>query len=103
MPAKKPARKVAPKATSTKVEKKVKAFAKSVEKEAVVVRDESKELGTKIGSRRQVSSTEEKIYTILGILLLIRGVYELKQFVWGGILIILGILFITGFFVKGKK
>lgn len=83
MPAKKSAKKVTTKVTktATNVEKKVKAFAKNVEKEAEVVRDESKELGTKIGSRREVSSTEEKVYTILGILLLIRGVYELKQFV----------------------
>ncbi len=106
MPAKKPAKKVVAKttkATATNVEKKVKAFAKSVEKEAEVVRDESKEIGTKIGSRREVSSTEEKVYTILGILLLIRGLFVLKGMIWGMLLIVLGILFVTGFFIKGKK
>ena len=106
MPTKKIVKKAASKATkptSTTVEKKVKDFAKSVEKEAVVVRNESKELGTKIGSRRDISTTEEKVYMFLGIILLVRGLYILKGMIWGMLLIVLGILFVTGFFTKGNK
>ena len=99
MPAKKPVKKT----TAAKVETKVKAFAKSVEKEAKTVQKDSEELGSKIGSRRQVASTEEKIYTIIGILLLIRGLYVLRGMIWGMLLIVVGILFVTGFFTKGKK
>jgi hypothetical protein len=79
MPAKKPVKKVVKKASIETMEKKVKAFAKSVEKEAKVVGGEGKQIGTKIGSRREVSSTEEKVYTILGILLLVRGLFVLKN------------------------
>lgn len=103
MPAKKPAKKVAQKVSAWAVETKVKAFAKSVEKEADYVTGESKELGNKIWSRRQVASTEEKIYTVIGIALLIWGVYSLKELVRGGILIVVGLLFVTGFFIKGRK
>lgn len=103
MVTKKPAKKVVKKVSAWAVETKVKSFAKSVEKEADYVKGESKELGNKIWSRRQVASTEEKIYTIIGIVLLIWGVYSLKQLVRGGILIVVGLLFVTGFFIKGRK
>ena len=100
-----PAKKIVKKTTSPAgvVETKVKAFAKSVEKEADFVTGESKELGTKIWSRWTVASTEEKIYTIIGILLLIWGLYVLKGMIRGMLLIVVGILFVTGFFVKGRK
>jgi hypothetical protein len=39
---------------------------------------------------------------ILWIILLIRGLVELSQFIRGLILIIFGLLFVTGFFVKKK-
>ena len=103
MVAKKHAKKVVTNVSAWAVETKVKAFAKSVEKEADYVTGESKEFGNKIWSRRQVASTEEKIYTIIGIVLLIWGVYSLKQLVRGGILIVVGLLFVTGFFIKGRK
>jgi hypothetical protein len=48
MVTKKPVKKVVKKAAVGAVETKVKAFAKSVEKEADYVKGESKELGTKI-------------------------------------------------------
>lgn len=99
MPAKKPVKK----SGAAKVETKVKAFAKSVEKEAKTVQKSSEELGSKIGSRRHVASTEEKIYTIIGILLLIRGLYVLKGLVRGMLLIVVGILFATGFFTRRHK
>jgi hypothetical protein len=48
MPAKKPVKKTDNKVTVANVEKKAKLFAKSVEKEAKVVKAEGKEIGTKI-------------------------------------------------------
>lgn len=102
MPAKKTVKKAASKDVAV-MEKKVKAFAKSVEKEAKYVKGEGKEIWTKIWSRRHVAGTEEKIYTILGILLLIRGLFVLKGMIWGMLLIVVGILFVTGFFIKGRK
>lgn len=103
MPAKKSVKKTAKKTTADVVETKVKSFAKSVEKEAKTVQRDSKELGTKIGSRRQVASTEEKIYTVIGVLLLVRWLYVLRGMIRGMLLIVVGILFVTGFFIKGRK
>ena len=104
MPTKKPIKKTAVKKTVSSVENKVKSFAKNVEKEAKVrFGQESKEIGSKIGARREVSSTEEKLFTILGILLLILGLYVLRNMIGGMILIVLGILFVTGFFLRRKK
>lgn len=103
MVTKKPVKKVVKKAAAGAVEQKVKAFAKSVEKEADYVKWESKELGSKIWSRRQVASTEEKIYTVIGVLLLVRGLYVLRGMIRGMLLIVVGILFVTGFFIKGRK
>ncbi len=105
MPAKKPIKKTpASKAPiKSSVEQKAKTFAKSVEKEAKVISKESKELGSKIWTRREVSSSEEKVYTIIGIILLIFGLYALRQMIRGMLLIVLGILFVTGFFIKRNK
>ncbi|MFA5747550.1 MAG: hypothetical protein WC872_00385 [Candidatus Absconditabacterales bacterium] len=86
-----------------KVEERVKKFATSIEKEANVVKAESKEFGSKIEYRWETSTTEEKIYTIIGIILLILGLYVLKEMIGGLILIILGLLFVTGYFVKKRK
>ncbi len=85
------------------VELKAKAFAKNFEKEARVFKSESKELGSKIGIRREVSNTEEKIFTIIGIILLIFGLYVLRNMIGGMLLIVIGILFVTGFFIRRKK
>lgn len=85
-------------ATSAKVNN----FKKVVKAEAKVIGKEGKELSHKVGTRRETSSTEEKVYTILGILLLIFGLYFLKQVIGGMILIVIGILFVTGFFMKKK-
>ncbi len=104
MPAKKPVKKaVAPKKLVNTVETKAKSFAKDLEKEAKVIKNESNEIGSKIGVRREVSSTEEKIFTIIGIILLIFGIYYMRQFLGGMLLIVLGLLFVTGFFLKRKK
>jgi hypothetical protein len=103
MPAKKPIKKAAVKKAVSSVELKAKTFAKTFEKEAKVIKSESKEIGSKIGARREVSTTEEKMFTILGILLLIFGLYVLRNMIGGMLLIVLGILFVTGFFLKRKK
>ena len=85
------------------VEMKAKDFAKNFEKEANVIKTEGKEIGSKIGARREESTNEEKIFTILGIILLILGLYVLRNMIGGMLLIVLGILFVTGFFLKRKK
>lgn len=99
-----PAKKIVKKSPARKsVEVKVKSFAKDVEKEAKVIKSEGKEIGGKIGARREMSSTEEKIFTIIGIILLIIGIYYMRQFIGGMLLIVLGMLLVTGFFLKRKK
>lgn len=85
------------------METKAKSFAKSVEREAKSVKAEGQELGSKIWSRRHVASTEEKIYTIIWILLLVRGLYVLRGMIRGMLLIVIGILFVTWFFIKRRK
>ncbi len=102
MPAKKPIKKTSTTKTSA-VEMKAKSFAKNFEKEAKVIKSESKEIGSKIGARREVSTTEEKIFTIIGIILLIFGLYVLRNMIGGMLLIVIGILFVTGFFLKRQK
>jgi hypothetical protein len=105
MPTKKPVKKVvdATKKTVSAVELKAKSFAKDFEKEAKVIKTEGKEIGSKIGARREVSSSEEKMFTILGIILLILGLYVLRNMIGGMLLIVLGLLFVTGFFLKRQK
>ncbi len=105
MPTKKPIKKAvaATKKTVSTVEVKAKAFAKDFEKEAKVIKAESKEIGSKIWARREVSTTEEKMFTIIGILLLILGLYVLRNMIGGMLLIVLGLLFVTGFFLKREK
>ena len=106
MPTKKTIKKAvaATERTVSSVESKVKSFAKNVEKEAKVrFGDETKEIGSKIWTRWEVSTTEEKIFTIIGILLLIFGLYVLRNMIGGMILIVLGILCVTGFFLRRKK
>jgi uncharacterized membrane protein len=85
-------------ATATKVNN----FKKVVKEEANVIGKEGKELSNKVGTRREHSSTEEKVYTILGIILLVLGLYTLKTMIGGMILIVIGILFVTGFFMRKK-
>ena len=109
MPTKKtPEKKVAPakkapakKSTVTvEVEKKLDEAKKQIHEEAKFVQEESKELASGITKWWAHSSTEEKIYTILGIFALIWGLYVLRSMVGGLLLIIIGILFVTGYFVK---
>lgn len=101
--AKKPAaKKPTVKSTVSKVEKKVKKIEAQFEEEAKEIQKESKERWNKISARRHTSSTEEKVYMILWIILLVRGLVELSQFIRGLVLIIFWILFVTWFFVSKK-
>jgi hypothetical protein len=43
------------------------------------------------------------MFTIIGILLLILGLYVLRNMIGGMLLIVLGLLFVTGFFLKREK
>ena len=105
MPIKKPAKKrgFTTKKTVSAVESKAKSFAKDFEKEARVIKSEGREIGSKIWTRWEVSTTEEKIFTIIGIILLIVGIYYMRQFIGGMLLIVIGILCVTGFFLRRKK
>lgn len=83
------------------VKSKVMEFKKAVKVEAKSI---EKQIESKVGTRWETSSTEEKVYTIIGILLLIVALYMLRQIVGGMLLIVIGILCVTGFFMKkGKK
>lgn len=100
-PTKKPVAKKAPAKTVVKTaEKKFDEVKKQFKEEAKFVQEESKVIASGIGKWWDRSSTEEKIYTILGIIALIWGLYVLKNMIWGLLLIIVGILFVTGYFVK---
>lgn len=94
--AKKPTTKKVVKATDKKFDEVKKQF----EEEAKFVKDEGKVIASGIGRWWENSSPEEKIYTILGIVALIWGLYVLRGMIWGLLLIIIGILFVTGYFVK---
>lgn len=105
-----PAKKVTKKPTTAKkpvakkiiktAEKKFDWVKKQFEEEAKFVKAESKVIASGIWSWWEKSSGEEKLYTILGIIALIWGLYVLKNMIWGLLLIIVGILFVTGYFVK---
>jgi hypothetical protein len=49
------------------------------------------------------SSWEEIITTCIGIILLARGLRQLKEFIWGIILLILGGLLVSGYFNNAIK
>lgn len=46
---------------------------------------------------------EDNIHVLIGIILLLVGLYQLRQWILGLVLIILGILFVTGYFEKKMK
>ncbi|MDR0607695.1 MAG: hypothetical protein LBG52_05100 [Candidatus Peribacteria bacterium] len=65
--------------------------------------EDVKETMNEVGGRWNKSSREEKITTILGILLLLRGLWRLKTFIRGILLLILGGLLVSGYFNKWLK
>lgn len=92
MPTKKPAPKKA------NFDKKFQNVKKTVQTEAKFVEKEWKEIATWVGRRWKVSSSEEKIYTIVWIILLLLWLYVLRNMLGGMILLVIWILFVTGFF-----
>ncbi len=46
---------------------------------------------------------EDNLHMFLGIILLVIGLYQLRTRLLGLVFIIVGILFVTGYFEKGKK
>ncbi|HRX64173.1 MAG TPA: hypothetical protein P5060_03665 [Candidatus Absconditabacterales bacterium] len=101
MPAKKTVKKTV--AKKSDFEKKFDDVKKNTKTTAKKVETESKKIMTGVGSWWTKASDEEKIYMVLGIILLLIGLYVLRTIVGGLLLIIVGILFVTGFFVKNKK
>jgi len=105
-----PTKKAPAKKTSTpsnvksSVEAKAKTFAKNIEKEAKVIKNEGKVIGSKIGTRRERANTEEKIFMVLWVIAMIRGLSILfkngRRLFVSMLLIIMGILLVTGFFNK---
>lgn len=46
---------------------------------------------------------EDNLHMFLGIILLVIGLYQLRTRLLGLVFIIVGILFVTGYFEKGKR
>jgi len=93
-----------PSNVKSSVEAKAKTFAKNIEKEAKVIKNEGKVIGSKIGTRRERANTEEKIFMVLWVIAMIRGLSILfkngRRLFVSMLLIIMGILLVTGFFNK---
>jgi hypothetical protein len=56
-----------------------------------------------IGGRRNKAPIEEKVTTIIGIFLLLRGLRVLRRFIGGIVLLLLGGLLFAGYFNKWIK
>jgi len=97
MTAKKPTKKAAPK-KAPKEEKTI------FEWEAVTkVQAEAKDAIKKGGEWLKHFNREDNIHKILGIVLLLVGLRQLREWILWLILIIFGILFVTGYFEKMTK
>ncbi len=66
--------------------------------EVTEIFDEVKETAQDVGGRRTHSSVEEKITTVVGILLFAWGLWFLRDLIGGIILLLIGGLLISGFF-----
>lgn len=96
-------KKTAPKksvAKKTDFEKKINTVKSTVNKEAKEFEKEGKNALNRLEKRRYNTPSNERISVIAGIIVLIIGLYQLRQFVVWLIIIILGILLVTGFFTK---
>ena len=60
--------------------------------------EKTKKVASGIGKWRKKSSKEEKFTTILGIILLICALRELREFIWGVLLLLVGILWVSWYF-----
>ncbi|MDR0860960.1 MAG: hypothetical protein LBO09_08595 [Candidatus Peribacteria bacterium] len=65
--------------------------------------EDVKETMSDVGGRWKKSSWEEKVTTFVGIILLLRGLWKLRTFVRGILLLILGGLLVSGYFNKWLK
>jgi hypothetical protein len=90
--------------------KPLKQMAKELEKnldkvsqEVSKVAEDAKETMNEVGGRWKKSSIEEKITTLGGILLLLRGLRILRRFIGGIILLLLGGLLLSGYCNKWLK
>lgn len=85
------------------LEKKFDDVKHTTEKTAKKVEIESKKIASWVGSWWSKANDEEKIYMVLWIILLIIGLYVLRNIVGWLILIIVWILFVTWFFAKKAR
>lgn len=92
-------KKSAPKKTD--LEKKINTVKTTVTKEAKELEKGGKKALNRLEKRWYETPANEKASVIIGIVILIIGLYQLRQFVVGLIIIIIGILLVTGFFTKG--
>jgi Flp pilus assembly protein TadB len=84
-------------------EKKVEEVKKTTTQTAKKVEEEWKKIATWIGAWWSKATEEERIYMILWVILLVLWLYVLRGIVWGLLLIILWILFVTWFFANKKS
>ncbi len=59
---------------------------------------ETKKVATGIRKWRDKASLEEIVTTIIGLILLLLALWALRKFIWGILLLVLGILCVSGFF-----
>jgi len=74
-----------------------------VSQEVSQAAEDVKETMNEVGGWWKKSTTEEKVTTILGIILLIRGLWRLRAFIRGVVLLLLGGLLVSGYFNKWLK
>ena len=60
--------------------------------------EETKKAASSVKKWRDSSSTEEITTTILGGILLLLALWELRMFIWGVLLLLVGVLCVTGYF-----
>ncbi len=69
----------------------------TISQEVTEAFDEVKETAADVGGRREYAETEEKVTTILGIVLFARGLWFLRGLIGGILLLLIGGLLIGGF------
>lgn len=60
--------------------------------------EETKKAASNVKKWRDKASTEEVTTTIIGGILLILALWELRMFIWGVVLLLVGVLCVTGYF-----
>lgn len=90
-------------AKKSDLEKKFDDVKHTTEKTAKKVEVESKKIASWVGSWWSNANDEERVYMVLWIVLLIIGLYVLRHIIGWLILIIVWMLFVTGFFAKKTK